>query len=156
VRLQPLLPTILTDKGSRSFIWQLRPWPRITLRARTLDEARQEAAGLLAKATRGQDPTPETGDRDGKGPKLREVVHRYLEYRGDTLRSRDRFLADLERHVLPTWGSKPYFSFTRPDLANIRDSIIAKAKRDERRATNGRHAAATVLRNLHGPLYALR
>src|SRR5262249_41641437 len=72
------------------------------------------------------------------------VVYEYLKHKGTSLRSRDEFLARMERHVFPTLGSRPIEALNRGVTVPLVDEIARKEGR-----AGGRHAARAVARDLN-------
>lgn len=145
------LGVMVTDKGSKSFVYQYRfagKSRRLTLRARSVDAARREALPLAAELLAGRDPAgvPEH-HRDIRDVTLRQMASAYFEARGD-FKSRKLYTDTLALHVYPSLGDRAYTSIVTSDLVRLKDSIITKCRLQyDPKDPEHKHAGKGVARN---------
>lgn len=109
----------------------LGKWPSMGLA-----DARNEAASLLDRIDRGEDPVAERAtakavaaqagqvdpeaDRDTVAAVIRQFEKRHLKH----IRSADQTMGFFQREVLGPWGARPIASITKRDVIDLLDGIV--------------------------------
>jgi integrase len=128
----PNFGLMVTSQGHRSYVVQYRAAGRsrrmhlkqgLTLRA-----ARQVAKGIIGAVAKGGDPLGERRKAErAEGDTLRAIVEEYFDREGGRLRSIGERRAALQRHVLPTLGSRQIHGITRTDIVRLLDGIADRS-----------------------------
>jgi integrase len=123
---------MVTTNGHRSYVVQYRAAGRSRRmhlkNGLTLTAARREAKAILGAVAKGGDPLGERRKAQRtESDTLRAIVEEYLTQEGSRLRSIGEHRAVLQRHVLPTLGSRPIGNVTRTDIIRLLDHIANKS-----------------------------
>jgi integrase len=90
----------------------------------TLTAARKEAKAILGAVARNRDPLCERRKaKRAEGNTLKAIVEEYLAREGKRLRSINERRATLQRHVLPSLGTRQIGDITRTDIVRLLDRI---------------------------------
>ena len=123
---------MVTANGHQSYVVQYRAVGRSRRmhlkNGLTLTAARREAKAILGAVAKGGDPLGERRKAQrAESDTLRAIVEEYLTQEGSRLRSIGEHRAVLQRHVLPTLGSRPIGNITRTDIVRLLDHIANKS-----------------------------
>jgi integrase len=125
----------ITSNNARSWSFRFRDasgkQTRATIGAYSnvgLFDARRIAADMRREVGQGGNPMlRKRQDRASAGSKtFAALAQRYLiEYAERRKRSHARDARNLQKHVLPTWGSRPYASIRRADVIELIERLIS-------------------------------
>ncbi|WP_439395684.1 integrase arm-type DNA-binding domain-containing protein [Bradyrhizobium sp. PMVTL-01] len=143
---QPGFGLMVTRNGHRSYVIQYRTGLRSRRmhlkKGLTLTAARKEAKAILGDVARNRDPLSERRKAErAESDTLRAVVEEYLTREGKRLRSINERRATLQRHVLPSLGTRQIGDITRTDIVRMLDRIA-----DETGAPMADHVLAHLRR----------
>ena len=119
---------MVTERGHRSWVVQYRARHhsrRLTLDfVLSLDAARKEAKKILGEVARGGDPVVERRKAaDAERHALHAIIDEYFAREGKKLRSADKRLGTLEKHVLPKLGTWSIYDIKRTDIQRMLDAV---------------------------------